>query len=195
MPTTTRLELPYPTVDDEPSGATQIQALAERLDTVVYAPEPGDLKFSARVNEHGNWIKADGRTLAAGTYTALRDALIADGSPFGATGGDPKIPDLRGRAPISAGAGAGLTARTVGQVGGAEQHTLTEAQMPNHQHAAVTGQPEWAFGLNTGAALGAAGTQVGVVQSTTPATASTGGGQPHNNMPPFTVGTWFIYAA
>lgn len=43
-------------------------------------------------------------------------------------------PDLRGRFVLSSGSGSGLTARTTGGTGGAETVTLTEAQMPQHNH-------------------------------------------------------------
>lgn len=46
-----------------------------------------------------------------------------------------RTPDLRGRFVLGAGAGAGLTARAVGQTGGAEQHVLTSAELPAHAHS------------------------------------------------------------
>jgi len=193
MPTTTRLALPYPTVDDEPAGATQIQALAEKVDAVVAIPDAGDLKFSARTGEHGNWIKADGRALTAGQYTNLRNALIADGSPFGATSGNPKLPDMRGRAPVGAGTAtgaAGATAHAHGQQAGEEKHVLTTAEMPAHTHS-PTGTDHY-VNFNKPPTFVAGGTQ-GIASGTDTST-SAGGGGSHENMPPYTVGTWFIYA-
>ena len=98
-----------------------------------------DMKFSARRNEHSGWIYADGRALASGVYPAARAALVADGNPFGVSGSNPLLPDMRGRAPLGAGTGAGLTARTFGQQVGAESHTLTAAQMPAHNHGGASG--------------------------------------------------------
>ena len=189
--TTARLALPYATPDDSTDPPRDIRALAEALDTVVAIPEAGDMRFSARTSEHGNWIKADGRTLAAGQFTPLRNALIADGSPFGADAGNPKLPDMRTRVPLGAGTGYAH-----GSSGGAASHVLTAAQMPAHNHSAsatgdITGAAGSAYRVFVNGGSGAsqykpalAGISVG----------SAGGGQSHNNMPPYTVGTWFIYA-
>src|SRR5204863_2181123 len=44
------------------------------------------------------------------------------------------LPDLRGRAPIGAGQGAGLTNRELGQEFGDETHVISTDQMPRHHH-------------------------------------------------------------
>jgi microcystin-dependent protein len=44
------------------------------------------------------------------------------------------LPDLRGRTPIGAGSGPGLTSVNLGERGGTEIQTLTSAQMPMHTH-------------------------------------------------------------
>ena len=129
MATTTRLAIPYPTPDDDVDVPQDMQALAEKLDAVVAIPDAGDLKFSARKNEHGNWIKADGRALAVGEYAPLRAALIADGSPYGADAGNPRIPSMVERVPVGAGG-----AYAHGVSGGSATHVLTSAQMPAHSH-------------------------------------------------------------
>jgi hypothetical protein len=57
------------------------------------------------------------------------------GNPFWVLcDGSNGTPDLRGRAPIGAGAGSGLTNRSQNDSGGSEEVTLTEAQMPAHSH-------------------------------------------------------------
>ncbi|MCY4043729.1 MAG: tail fiber protein [Cellvibrionales bacterium] len=48
------------------------------------------------------------------------------------------LPDLRGRAPIHAGRGAGLSEIRQGQKLGAETTTLTVNQLPTHSHSAGT---------------------------------------------------------
>lgn len=88
------------------------------------------------------WIWADGSVLLSNTtYTALRNAYISDGFPFGQDGsGNPKVPDMRGR--VGAGTdnmggtaanrltttGSGIAGTTLGAAGGEETHTLTSAQ-------------------------------------------------------------------
>jgi microcystin-dependent protein len=172
----------------------------------------GDLKFSARRAEHVGWIISDGRALAAGQSPALRDLLVADGNPFGASGGNPLLPDLRGRAPIGAGAGGGLTARTLGQNGGVEAVTISTAQMPSHAHSGATAAADrslshahsyivpviYGVGAQGGtlAVLGGGNQWLGTAAADVNhlhGVYAEGGGQAHSNMQPFVVGTWFIY--
>jgi len=47
------------------------------------------------------------------------------------------LPDLRGRTPISQGAGSGLSNVVMGEKGGTENVTLTVNQMPAHDHSAT----------------------------------------------------------
>jgi microcystin-dependent protein len=218
MPNTTpRLALPYPLGADPPDGAGQIQSLANQLDSLVASDQQGtlaarpaagvrgryyfatdagalyrddgtawvslgvdvgDLKLSSRVNAHGGWIVADGRTLATGQYPALRQVLINDSLPFGADAGNPKIPDLRGRTPVGAGQGSGLSARAVGDSGGGEAATIERNQMWRHLTDEPAG-PEWAFATAT------PGPQIYLAG---------GGATVHDNMQPFTVCQWFIFA-
>ena len=189
--TTPRLALPYATPDDTTDPPRDIRALAEKLDTAISIPEAGDMRFSARKNEHGNWIKADGRALAAGQYTPLRDALIADGSPYGADAGNPKLPDMRDRVPVGAGAGYAH-----GAYGGAATHTLTSSQMPAHTHSAYGDGDIAGVGGSAYRVLSPAGSGANQYKRATLAIniAAAGGNAAHNNMQPYTVGTWFIYA-
>ncbi|XBQ15688.1 MAG: tail fiber protein [Oceanicaulis sp.] len=46
------------------------------------------------------------------------------------------LPDMRGRVPVGAGQGPGLSFFQLGQRGGSHTHTLTEAHLPPHNHAA-----------------------------------------------------------
>lgn len=49
--------------------------------------------------------------------------------------GSQGTPDLRGRFVLGAGQGQNLTNRPIRQIGGEETHTLTQAEMPEHDHA------------------------------------------------------------
>lgn len=93
------------------------------------------------------------------------------------------LPDFRGRAPV--GVGLGLTAegggpgtvRTIGDLGGAERHTLVTGELAVHAHAqAVT---------TVLSGVGGAGAQGGAQRQVGGVTASEGGGGAHNNMSPF----------
>jgi microcystin-dependent protein len=81
------------------------------------------------------WLICDGSTFSATAYPQLAAVL---GNTYGAAVGDNYyLPDLRGRAPIGAGTGTGLTARALATTVGAEAVTLTSAQsgVPAHSHA------------------------------------------------------------
>lgn len=79
------------------------------------------------------WLICNGQAVSRTTYSVLFGIV---GTTFGTGDGSTtfNIPDYRGRVPIGAGQGAGLTNRALAATGGFETHTLTQAQMPVHQH-------------------------------------------------------------
>lgn len=91
------------------------------------------------------------------------------------------LPDARGRGTIGSGSGTDLTARTHGATGGAEEHTLTTAEMPSHTHSITK---ERKFGSNQGGAPGW-GNDVGDAGNAEFTTDAAGSGDPHNNMQPW----------
>lgn len=167
------------------------QWIAMTPQTSARVADYGDMKYSSRTAEHSGWIFPDGRALAAGVFANLRARLVADGNPYGVSGSDPRIPDLRGRVPLGAGAGAGLTARSVGQSGGAETHALTVAEMPSHTHRPPAGQV-W-MNVNQPPVFPAGTGAQGLIGDYS-ATEPTGGNGAHPNMQPYLVGQWFIFA-
>jgi microcystin-dependent protein len=80
----------------------------------------------------------DGAGYSTTDYASLHNAI---GYIYGGSGAVFHVPDLRGRSPVGAGTGAGLTARSLGQTGGEENHVNTSAQsgMPSHNHGGSTG--------------------------------------------------------
>lgn len=81
-----------------------------------------------------------------------------------------------------------------GQQGGEERHTLTEPEMPTHDHGGHTGddvltRPSYGNWTDAGADSShrAGGSGVGMHNETkhTHGIADEGGGEPHNNMPPY----------
>jgi microcystin-dependent protein len=82
------------------------------------------------------WLLCDGQAYSRTTYAALYTALGGTGSPWGQGDGYSSfnVPDLRGRATIGAGLGAGLTNRAVGARGGEETHVLSANEMAQHNH-------------------------------------------------------------
>lgn len=91
-------------------------------------------------DEPAGWIFADGRTLTAGVYPALRSYYIGKSFPHGQDGsGNPKIPDRRGRTGAGIDGGAGrLTGATLGAALGAQTHTLSAAELAAHSHTGST---------------------------------------------------------
>jgi microcystin-dependent protein len=92
-------------------------------------------------------------------------------------------PDLRGRFIVGHGKGDGLTERKITEKGGEENVTLTEAQMPVHNHPATR------FDGNNSCTCGGGGCACSMGFATTD---NRGGSQPHNNMPPFYVLAYII---
>jgi len=77
---------------------------------------------------------ADGQLLPIAGNTALFSLY---GTFYGGDGRTTfALPDLRSRAAIHAGQGAGLTPRALGQRLGTETETMTSATMPSHTHRA-----------------------------------------------------------
>ena len=136
------------------------------------------------------WAFCNGQLLPISQNTALFSLI---GTIYGGDGRTTTaLPNLQGRAPMHPGRGPGLSERRLGENGGVETVTLTEAQMPNHNHLwRVSGDDgeEQSPANNYLAVLPtppnifapAANVQpmaAGIIQST-------GGNQPHNNMQPF----------
>ena len=105
------------------------------------------------------------------------------------------LPNLQGRAPLHPGTGPGIAKRNLGQRGGTENQTLTEAQLPSHVHTEVavprlptagggTNNPaNHALGLTVGA--GVYGDPNNLVNMASDSLGGTGGSDSHNNMQPF----------
>jgi microcystin-dependent protein len=82
-----------------------------------------------------NTAFCDGQILSISSNTALFSLL---GTTYGGNGVTTfALPDLRGRVPMGAGSGPGLTPRTLGERGGTETVTLTANQLPSHTHVAA----------------------------------------------------------
>jgi len=82
------------------------------------------------------WAYCSGQILPIAQNQALFSLL---GTTYGGDGRTSfALPDLRGRAPIHPGTGPGLSARRLGERGGAEYNHITVNQMPSHTHTLTT---------------------------------------------------------
>lgn len=130
------------------------------------------------------WAFCDGQILPIDQNQSLYSLL---GTTYGGDGRTSfALPDMRGRVPIHTGDG-----RAEGQKGGQEIHTLSDAEMPSHNHS-YGGVSEAAdaflFAGNRFAEADNvyhapdAGNTVSLNSNTV---AHAGGGQEHNNMQPY----------
>ena len=137
------------------------------------------------------WALCDGQLLPIAQNAALFSLL---GTTYGGDGRNTfALPDLRGRVPLHAGRGPGLTERRLGAHGGVEQVTLNAAEIPPHNHSLQASAAAGGLASPLGALLGAGEEMVrtpytldgGGVAMAPGSIANTGGGQPHTNVQPF----------
>lgn len=104
------------------------------------AQEPflGEIKMFAGNFAPRGWAFCDGQLLAISQNTALFSLL---GTMYGGDGRTSfGLPDLRGRVPVSAGTGPGLSTRIQGARYGTEYINLNILQLPSHSHLATATQ-------------------------------------------------------
>ena len=159
------------------------QAAAALLPYPVEVP-PGSLIMFAGSVAPAGWLLCDGSLISRSTYAAL---FAVVGTTYGAGDGSTtfKLPDLRGRARLGAGQGDGLTARTLGAVGGEEGHANTADENGPHSHRLFSKPSRY----NAGTAYGDFG---GAGVLTSESTDTSGLGTLHNTMMPFAVLNFII---
>jgi microcystin-dependent protein len=138
------------------------------------------------------WMLCDGRTLPISHNEALFSVI---GNRYGGDGRTNfALPDLRSRLPIGSGQGFGLSPRNLGAAGGVENVTLSTNEIPQHNHTlnGINGSGDSQFIKDNYLTNSAANNFYGVksaTEKTIPLNAASigfaGGGQAHNNMPPF----------
>ena len=140
-----------------------------------------------------SWAFCNGQLLPVSQNTALFSLI---GTTYGGDGRTTTaLPNLAGRAPMHPGRGPGLTARRLGQRGGVETVTLSEAQMPNHMHTMRADVRPASLQTPTairsiarssgGQAFQSTTTGSDVVGMADAVLEPTGGSQEHNNLQPF----------
>lgn len=136
------------------------------------------------------WAFCDGQLLPIAQNTALFSLI---GTTYGGDGRTTTaLPNLQGRAPMHPGRGPGLSVYRLGQRGGVETTTLSEAQMPDHTHtirayvsrSSTFSPKDNLFNQSVGdTAYLSPPTNLAGMKSDM--TQSTGGGQAHTNLQPF----------
>ncbi|WP_375551758.1 phage tail protein [Rhodophyticola porphyridii] len=133
-----------------------------------------------------NWAFCDGQLLAISSNSALFSIL---GTTYGGDGRTSfGLPDLRGRVPMHAGTGPGLSPRQIGQRVGVETVTLNTSEMPSHNHEMGVVNAPADNDRPSGDLLARASIYSAVttpVVALNPASISNAGGSlPHENMQP-----------
>lgn len=161
-------------------------------------PFIGEIKTVGFNFAPANYAACDGQLMPISQNTALFSIL---GTTFGGDGVQTfGLPNMQANAPMHFGTGVGLSPYSLGEVGGAASVTLTESQLPSHNHAlnSATLTPANAA-QNVGvpasnALLGLSAPGMAYADAATPAVAMeanailpTGGSQPHANQQPYLV--------
>lgn len=156
-----------------------------KAEVATFSVPTGTIMYSLTLNMGTGWLLADGSEVSRTTYAALFAEI---GTRYGAGDGSTtfKLPDLRGRSPLGAGQGSGLTNRDINtRYVGTETHPLTAAENGPHSHTMIgpeTRTEERGDGANV----------VWRGSDPTATTDSSGSGTPHNNMQPNIIAYGFI---
>ena len=138
------------------------------------------------------WALCNGQILSIAQNTALFSLL---GTTYGGNGQTTfALPDLRGRVPVSAGQGPGLSNYNLGEVAGVESVTLNMNQMPAHTHtiACNSGDPNDSSPANTVPSGGGSYNTAANATMSQGTASVAGGSQPHENRHPYLVLNWII---
>src|SRR5262245_52285713 len=161
-------------------------------------PFLGEIKIISWNFPPKGWAFCGGQFLPINQNQALFSLL---GTMYGGNGQTTfALPDFRGRAPIHVGSGF-----TQGQSGGQEAHTVTQSEMPAHNHFVTASKDNQDVGTPVGnfpCANGTAGpppvtnnlygTFASLGTMAPQAVTNTGGSQPHENRQPFLVLNFII---
>jgi len=156
---------------------------------VSVAPPVGSITMYGGSSAPTGWLYCNGQNVSRTTFANLFSAI---GETFGAGDGSStfSLPDLRDRFALGdKNIGASDTGRIgnfdtdIGDSGGSDEHQLTEAEMPSHNHTygrIRNGDDQ------SGEQVGGGGDDGSFSTSTR------GGDQAHNNMPPFLAVSFII---
>ena len=157
-------------------------------------PFLGEIKLFAGNFQIRGWAYCNGQLLSIAQNDALYTLL---GTTYGGDGVNTfGLPNLQSRVMVHQGTGAGLTTRVMGEVAGAENVSVSTAQLPAHTHTviATTANGTTTSPANALPAAPSLSTSFGYLSGTATGTtdaapaptaiASAGNSQPHNNIMP-----------
>ena len=177
---------------DQQTGVKVLQLVNDTLGRMNRHNCPcGMVTMFAGQNCPDGWVWCNGGVYKQADYQMLYSII---GNYYGGSraAGTFAVPNMTYRFPLGWGEGAAGNIGTVGSTGGEDTHTLTFDEMPSHGHDISATQIGWnktgVFATNIGAGSGwdylgrADGSE-----KTRAVAQNSGGGQPHNNMPPYIV--------
>jgi microcystin-dependent protein len=133
------------------------------------------------------WALCNGQTLAISDNDALFNLI---GTTYGGNGQTTfMLPNLQSRLPVHMGTGGGGT-YVLGQLAGEEQVTLTTSQLPSHSHLPMANsssgtQPAPANNVWAASSALPYSNHAPDAVMAAQAVQNAGGGQPHDNLPPY----------
>jgi microcystin-dependent protein len=156
-------------------------------------PTLGEIRLFAFSKVPVGWLPCDGSQQDIAKYETLF-ALI--GNTYGGDGASTfATPDMRGRVPISQGAGPNIAVKPLGTRGGSETVSLQPQHMARHSHPFVASSALANSSDPAGRLLAAPGADdkmytssieglTAQVTSSASTTSAAGGGKPHENLMP-----------
>lgn len=167
---------------DDGSGEASLE-----VDGSALALPPGIIQPYGGSSAPTGYLLCDGSAVSRTTYA---DLFAAIGTAYGAGNGTTtfNLPNMKGRVPVGRDA-AQSEFDTLGETGGAKTHTLTEAEMPEHNHT---------FQLPRTHDSGASGLNTVMLRSVIDSNSGNftvsdaGSDDPHNNLQPYQVVNYLI---
>lgn len=179
------LALYKPAIDEQGWG-TNVNGNFDTIDTAVTARSvpAGSVFMTARTTAPTGYLLCDGSAISRVTYATLFTAIS---TTFGVGDGATtfNIPDTRGRSPMGAGTGSGLTARTLAANVGAQTVTLAASDIaphthgvtdPGHSHSLEVEIANYTGGLNHGVDASGSSTAGYITSATTGISIPSAGG-------------------
>jgi microcystin-dependent protein len=133
------------------------------------------------------WALCNGQTIAISDNDALFNLI---GTTYGGNGQTSfMLPNLQSRVPVHMGTGGGGT-YVLGQMAGEEQVTLITGQLPSHSHVPMANsnggtRPSPASSVWAASSALPYSSHAPDAVMATQAVQNAGGGQPHDNLPPY----------
>lgn len=134
----------------------------------------GSVLFAGFSATPTGFLECDGASYDKAVYPALFSAI---GYTFGGSGDNFNVPNLKGRFAVGLAALPDSYALNIGDTGGEQNHTLTEDEMPIHNHGS--------HDHTTIPFINGLETPESKLLSVPGNTGNAGDSQPHNNLPPY----------